>query len=210
MYNEAAIKMRFKPKNIHYHYHAISRGSKEAGNGHKGCVVWLTGLPGSGKSTVADLLGKELFRMGCVSTILDGDNVRHGLNSDLGFSGKDREENIRRIAEVAKLLAENGQIAIAALISPFRKSRDAARARMREGDFIEIYLECDPAVCAKRDPKGLYKKAKAGKIARFTGVSSPYEEPLKPEIKLDTSSMTPRKCAETIIEYLAGHGYIKG
>ena len=193
--------MRAKSKNIHFHHHTISRRSKEGRNGHKGCVIWLTGLSGSGKSTVADLLNKELFRMGCVSTI---------LNSDLGFSGKDRKENIRRIAEVSKLLAENGQIAIAAVISPFRKSRDAARAMMPKGDLIEIYLECDPAVCAKRDPKGLYKKAKAGKIASFTGISSPYEKPLHPEIKLDTSSLSPRKCAGTIIKYLSKNGYIKG
>jgi len=178
-------------------------------NGHKGCVLWLTGLSGSGKSTIANTLEEILFKKGCNTIILDGDNIRHGLSGDLGFSAMDRQENIRRIGEVAKFLTENGMIVITSFISPFRKDRDAVRKKMKKGDFIEVFLDCDIRTCVKRDPKGLYKKARSGRIKDFTGVSSSYEKPLHPEIELDTSALNANRCAQMIIGYLRKKGYLK-
>jgi len=187
----------------------ILRKQKEKGNGHKGIAIWLTGLSGSGKSTLANSLEAALFKKGCNTIILDGDNIRHGLNSDLGFSAMDRKENIRRIGEVAKLLTENGMIVITSFISPFRKDRDAVRKKMKKRDFIEVFLNCDIKTCVKRDPKGLYKKAHSGKIKDFTGISSSYEKPLHPEIELDTAALNADKCAQMIIGYLRKKGYIR-
>jgi len=196
-------------RNIRFHDHAISRKEKERSAGHKGMTLWLTGLSGSGKSTLANLLEAALFKKGCNTIILDGDNIRHGLNSDLGFSNKDRTENIRRIGEVARLLAENGSIVIASFISPFRKDRDVIRKKMKKGDFIEVFLDCDIKTCIKRDPKGLYKKAHCGKIMDFTGISSSYERPLHPEIELDTATLKANECEQIIIEFLLKKGYIR-
>jgi adenylylsulfate kinase len=196
-------------KNIRYHNHLISRKEKEKSAGHKGITLWITGLSGSGKSTIANLLEAALFKRGCRTIILDGDNIRHGLNSNLGFSAMDRKENIRRIGEVAKLLTENGMIVITSFISPFRKDRDAVRKKMRKGDLIEVFLNCDIKTCIKRDPKGLYKKARSGRIKDFTGISSSYEKPLHPEIELDTAALNAKKCAQMIIGYLRKKGYIR-
>lgn len=196
-------------KNIYQHKHITNRKAKEALNGQKGCVIWFTGLPGSGKSTIANALEVVLFKKSCSTIILDGDNIRSGLNSDLGFSKADREENIRRIGEVAKLLAENGQIAIVSFVSPYRKNRNKARSILRKSDFIEVYIKCGVEECARRDPKGLYSKAGAGKIKNFTGISHPYESPFHPEITIDTETMSISQSADTILKYLSKKGYIK-
>jgi len=162
----------------------------------------MTGLSACGKSTVATELQKQLFERGCNVYILDGDNVRHGLNGDLGFSPKDREENIRRIGQVAKLFAESGTIAITSFISPYRKDRDINRALMPDGEFIEIFVKASLAVCEERDPKGLYKKARAGIIPEFTGISAPYEEPLKPELVIETDKLSVEESVQKVIDYL--------
>ena len=172
-------------------------------------TFWLTGLSGSGKSTLANSLEATLFKKGCNTIIFDGDNIRHGLNSDLGFSDKDRAENIRRVGEIAKLLTENGMIVITSFISPFRRDRVAVRKKMRKGDFIEVFLNCDIKTCVKRDPKGLYKKAHSGKIKDFTGISSSYEKPLHPEMELDTAALNANRCAQIMIKYLRKKGYIR-
>lgn len=180
----------------------ISREMQEAKNGHKGACIWLTGLSGSGKSTIAKALVNKLFEINCQTKVLDGDNIRHGLCSDLGFTDQDRKENIRRIAEVAKLFVHSGCIVICAFISPFRKDRDFARSIIDEGHFFETYLDCDVEVCKKRDPKGLYKKALAGEIKGFTGIDSPYEIPENPEIVIKSSSATLDEELASIIEIL--------
>lgn len=168
----------------------------------KGCVIWFTGLSGSGKSTISERVQKELFEMGHMVYVLDGDNIRHGLNKDLGFSPEDRVENIRRIGEVAKLFRQAGVIVLTAFISPYRKDRDTVREIMDEGSFLEVYVEADIETCKKRDPKGLYEKAIAGKIPEFTGISAPYEEPLKPELTVDTNGETVEQSAQHVIDLL--------
>jgi len=198
-----------KSKNITWHELEVSTEDRERLEGHKGCVIWLTGLSGSGKSTIALALDKALYQAGARSFVLDGDNIRHGLNKDLGFSPEDREENIRRIGEVANLFAQAGVIAITAFISPYRADRRKARASAKEGRFIEVYVDCSVDVCEKRDPKGLYKKARAGQIANFTGVSAPYEAPLKPEINVKTAEATVEECTLPILDFLKEHGIIK-
>lgn len=170
--------------------------------GHRGATIWLTGLSGSGKSTIADILSELLHERGVLTSILDGDNVRHGLNSDLGFSPADRTENIRRIAEVAKLFSSFGVLNILAFISPYRKDRDFARSIQGDDDFIEVFVEVPIEVAKERDPKGLYKKAISGEIPSFTGISAPYEEPLNPEIILRTNESNPMDCALRIVEVL--------
>ena len=191
-----------KSKNITWHESGVSKGDREKQNGHKGVVIWLTGLSGSGKSTVAVELQAQLCEAGCQVFILDGDNIRHGLNKDLGFSPEDREENIRRIGEVAKLFTDAGMIAITSFISPYRKDRDINRELLPKGEFIEIYVRAPLNICEDRDPKGLYKKARAGIIPEFTGISAPYEEPLNHEIVIDTDKLSVEKSANKIIEYL--------
>jgi len=175
-----------KATNIVWHASAVTREDRERLAGHRGCCVWLTGLSGSGKSTIAVALEKRLWERGVRTFILDGDNIRHGLNKNLGFSPADRTENIRRIGEVAKLFTDSGVVALTAFISPYRADRDQVRAIMREGDFLEVFVECPVEVCEERDVKGLYQKARAGQIPEFTGVSAPYEAPLRAELVLAT------------------------
>ena len=191
-----------KSKHITWHESGISKEDREKQNEHKGVVIWLTGLSGSGKSTVAVELQAQLFEAGCQVFILDGDNIRHGLNKDLGFSPEDREENIRRIGEVAKLFADAGIIVITSFISPYRKDRDINRELLPKGEFVEVYVEAPLDICEKRDPKGLYKKARAGIIPEFTGISAPYEAPLKAELVINTDELSVEESAQKILEYL--------
>ena len=176
-------------ENLFFHEHRVPRKEKEKRNQHKSRAIWFTGLSGSGKSTVANATEKVLHDMELQTYILDGDNVRMGLNKDLGFSHKDRTENIRRIAEVANLFADSGSIVLTAFISPYREDRDSAREIIGNEDFIEVFVSADLSVCESRDPKGLYKKARAGEIKGFTGIDAPYEEPLNSEITLDNLSI---------------------
>ncbi len=196
-----------KATNIVWHQGAVTRADREQMNGHKGCTVWLTGLSGSGKSTIAVDLEKRLCERGVRTYILDGDNMRHGLNKNLGFSPADRTENIRRIGEVAKLFTDAGVVALTAFISPYRADRDQVRALMPD-DFIEVHVECPVDVCEQRDVKGLYKKARAGEIKEFTGVSAPYEAPLTPELTIDTSEQSVDASARQILAYLEQHGIV--
>ena len=188
--------------NIVWHQGAVNREDRQRLNGHRGCTVWLTGLSGAGKSTIAVDLEKRLLERGVRTYILDGDNVRHGLNKNLGFSPEDRTENIRRIGEVAKLFTDAGMVALTAFISPYRADRDQVRGLMAAGDFIEVFVDCPVDVCEQRDVKGLYKKARAGEIKEFTGVSAPYEAPLRPELALDTSAQSVEESAKQILAYL--------
>jgi adenylylsulfate kinase len=197
-----------KSENIVWHQTTVSKEERESINGHKGCTVWLTGLSGSGKSTLANLLEKALWERGVRSYVLDGDNVRHGLNKDLGFSPEDRTENIRRIGEVAKLFTEAGVINSTAFISPYRADRDLVREIMNDGDFIEVMVNCDLDECEKRDPKGLYKKARAGEIPEFTGISAPYEAPEKPELTINTTHQSEEDSLAEILGYLESKGYL--
>ncbi len=190
-------------ENLHFHKHRVARELKEKRNQHKSRVLWFTGLSGSGKSTVANATEKILHDMGLHTYILDGDNVRMGLNKDLGFSPEDRTENIRRITEVAKLFADSGSIVLTAFISPYREDRDKARAIISNEDFIEIFVSADLSVCEARDPKGLYKKARAGEIKGFTGIDAPYEAPLKPELIVETDKHDIEASAQIVVNYLA-------
>ena len=194
--------MKNKSTNITWHETGLTKEDRAERNGHRGVVIWLTGLSGSGKSTIAVETQAQLFEMGCQTFILDGDNIRHGLNKDLGFSPEDREENIRRIGEVAKLFADAGMIVLTSFISPYRKDRDRARALLNPGDFIEIYVNAPIEVCEDRDPKGLYKKARTGEIPEFTGISAPYEPPVRPELEIRTDSLSVNESAKRIIDYL--------
>ncbi len=210
---------------VHWHEHAVSREEREKLNGHRGCVVWFTGLSACGKSTVANLLDHRLHSMGAHSFVLDGDNIRHGLNAapamlkechgeefgkrfGLGFSAQDREENIRRIGTVAKLFCDAGIIAITAFISPYRVDRDRVRATLAGGDFVEIFVDAPIEVCEARDPKGLYKKARAGQLKGFTGIDDPYEPPLRPELVLDAASKSAETLADEVLAYLRSIGKI--
>lgn len=196
-------------QNILWHDTEITLEMREEQQGHQGIVLWFTGLSGSGKSTVATALQKELFSKGYRTYILDGDNVRHGLNSDLGFSAEDRQENIRRIGELAKLFMDAGIITITSFISPFISDRDRVRHILPKGKFIEIYIKAPLEVCEQRDPKGLYKKARSGSIQNFTGIDSPYEAPENPEMVVETYKYKVEENVETIINYLAENKYIK-
>ena len=188
-------------KDLHAVDHILTASARQAQNGHGGAVIWLTGLSGSGKSTLSMRVEHVLFAQGLQAYVLDGDNVRRGLCRDLGFSAEDRAENIRRVGEVAALMAEAGLIVITAFISPFRADRDRARAVIGAG-FHEIYIAADLATCERRDPKGLYKKARAGEIADFTGISSPYEAPENPELTIDTTAMEIDAAVEKIVQYV--------
>jgi adenylyl-sulfate kinase len=202
--------MKIKATNIKWYEHHVDRDQRERLLGQRGCTIWFTGLPSSGKSTTAFSLEHELIKRRRMSYVLDGDNVRHGLNKDLGFSKEDREENIRRIAEVAKLYADASVILMTSFISPFRRDRDMARSLHREArlGFIEIYVDTPLATCEKRDPKGLYKKARMGLIRGFTGIDDPYEPPLHPELVIDTTKNTPEEIVARIIEYLVENDYL--
>jgi adenylylsulfate kinase len=197
-----------KASNITWHGGHIGRPEREAVLGQRGATIWLTGLSGSGKSTIAVAVEAELVKRGRLAYVLDGDNVRHGLNKNLGFSPEDRTENIRRIAEVAKLFTDSGVLAFTSFISPYREDREAARALFDDGDFVEVYVDADVATCEERDPKGLYKKARKGEIPEFTGISAPYEAPESPELVLDTARKGPEECVKALIAYLEGKGYL--
>jgi len=197
-----------KATNIVWHQGAIRREDRTQLNGHRGCTVWLTGLSGSGKSTIAVDLEKRLLERGVRTYILDGDNIRHGLNKNLGFSPEDRTENIRRIGEVAKLFTDAGLVAVTAFISPYRADRDQVRALMPAGDFVEVFVDCPVEVCEQRDVKGLYKKARAGEIKEFTGISAPYEAPEKPELTINTAGQSVEESAKQIVAHLERHGVI--
>jgi adenylylsulfate kinase len=185
--------------NVVRHHATVTRERREAMNNHRGAILWFTGLSGAGKSTLAHAVEEHLHRMECQTFVLDGDNVRHGLCGDLGFSAADRVENIRRIGEVAKLFMEAGVIVLTAFISPFREDRNKVRAMVQPGEFIEIYCQCPIEVCEQRDVKGLYKKARAGEIAQFTGVSSVYEPPNAPELVIDTAEMDLHDCVQKVL-----------
>ncbi len=191
-----------KSENVVWHQATVTRQRREKLNGHKSFVLWFTGLSGSGKSTVAHAVEERLHQAGCRTFVFDGDNVRHGLCSDLGFSEEDRRENIRRIGEMTKLFVEAGVIAMTAFISPFRADRKRVRERFAEGDFIEVHCDCSLEVCEARDVKGLYAKARAGLIPNYTGISSPYESPENPEIRLKTDTETLEESVEKVMEYL--------
>ncbi|WP_042356129.1 adenylyl-sulfate kinase [Bacillus rubiinfantis] len=188
--------------NITWHQSTITKADRHQLNGHKSCVLWFTGISGSGKSTLANAVDYALFQNGIRSYVLDGDNIRHGLNRDLRFSKQDRKENIRRIGEVAKLFVDSGLIVSTAFISPYREDRAEVRNIFSAEEFIEIYVQCPIEVCEARDPKGLYKKARTGEIPEFTGISSPYEQPENPEITIETNKSTIEESVETILSYL--------
>jgi len=191
-----------KATNITWHSGAITNEDRERLLNQKGIVIWYTGLSGSGKSTLAHAVEEKLFENGNISYVLDGDNIRHGLNKNLGFSPEDREENIRRIGEVSNLFADSGVIAMTAFISPYRGDRDKARELVAEGRFIEVYVKVPLEVAESRDPKGLYKKARAGEIKEVTGIDAPYEEPLNAELVIDTSEHSLEDSADIVINYL--------
>ncbi|MGA3851417.1 adenylyl-sulfate kinase [Bacillus pumilus] len=191
-------------EHIVWHDSSITKKEYQQKNNHKSGIIWLTGLSGSGKSTIANAAARELFEQGYQVTVLDGDNVRHGLNKDLGFSDDDRKENIRRIGEVAKLFVEQGTIVITAFISPFQEDRRIVRQLVEAGEFHEVFVKCDLNVCEERDPKGLYKKARNGEIPFFTGVDSPYEEPAAPELVLDTGELSREESKQRLVDYVKG------
>ena len=197
-----------KATNITWHEGTVTRAEREKRLGQRGATVWLTGLSGSGKSTIAVAAEGALHERGKVAYVLDGDNVRHGLNKNLGFSPEDRTENIRRIGEVARLFTDAGIIALTSFISPYRADRDAVRAVGEPGDFIEVLVDASVETCEGRDVKGLYKKARAGEIPEFTGISAPYEAPEKPELVLDTNSQTVEESVGQLIGYLEEKGYL--
>src|SRR4030042_83476 len=186
----------------------ITKENRQALNGHKSMVIWFTGISGSGKSTLSSKLEKKLFEQGIRTYVLDADSIRKGLNRGLGFSRQDREENIRRVGEVAKLFVDAGVVVLTAFISPFQKDRERARSLVEADEFIEIYLKCPLGICEKRDVKGLYAKARRGVLRQFTGVVDPYEEPVHPEIKLETDKMRVEKCLGNILVYLEKRGLV--
>jgi adenylylsulfate kinase len=195
--------------NIRWHHGKVTKDDRAQLIRQRGTVIWLTGLSGSGKSTIAVDLEHALVENGYYAFVLDGDNIRHGLNRNLSFSPEDRSENIRRIGEVAKLFCDANLITIASFISPYRQDRERVRAIQGEGEFVEVFVKCPLAVCEERDTKGLYKRARAGEVEEFTGISAPYEEPEIPEIVVDTSRMSLDECVRDIVAYLEENGYIK-
>ncbi|QDP99905.1 adenylyl-sulfate kinase [Lysinibacillus fusiformis] len=194
--------------NIVWHESSITKQERRTQNKHHSFILWFTGLSASGKSSVANAFARTLFERGNQAFVLDGDNVRHGLNNDLGFGEADRKENIRRIGEVSKLFIESGQIVLTAFISPYRADRQIVRDLVVEGEFIEVFVKCSVGTCEKRDPKGLYKKARNAEIPNFTGISAPYEEPQHPEVILDTEQHSIEECVEQLTAILTKKGYI--
>jgi adenylylsulfate kinase len=201
--------MKHKEENLYWHEPSVSAAHRHIRNGHRSCVIWFTGLSAAGKSTLANSLARLLHGAGINCYVLDGDNIRHGLNRDLGFSPEDRKENIRRIGEVAKLFVEAGLIVMTAFISPYREDRERVRRLLGDGEFIEVYVKCCLPECERRDPKGIYQLARAGRIHAFTGISAPYEEPLNPDILLETDVKTPDECLAILLNYLVGKGHIE-
>ena len=197
-----------KTENTVWHEQHITKAQRASLKQQKPCLLWYTGLSGSGKSTVANAVDALLFKLGCHSYLLDGDNVRHGLNGDLAFSDEDRVENIRRLSEVAKLFLDAGLIVSTAFISPFASDRTTARAKLADGEFIEVYIDTPISVCEQRDPKGLYKKARAGEIENFTGINSSYDVPVSAEIHIKTAEQSVQQCAEEIVDYLIEYGFV--
>ncbi|PIC64534.1 adenylyl-sulfate kinase [Sporosarcina sp. P13] len=195
-------------KNIVWHDQLISKQQQRDKNRHHSAVLYFTGLSGSGKSTIANAAARRLHDLGANTYVLDGDNVRHGLNKDLGFSDEARKENIRRIGEVSKLFIDSGQLVFTAFISPFQEDRDSVRSLVEEDEFVEVYISCPLDACEQRDPKGLYEKARAGVIPEFTGISSPYEAPVTPELTLETDKYTVDECVEQLIGYLRDKKWI--
>ena len=195
-----------KATNIIWHQSEVNQAAREELLKQKGVVIWFTGLSGSGKSTIANQVANDLHQLGKLTYVLDGDNIRHGLNKNLGFSPEDREENIRRIGEVAKLFVDAGVITTTAFISPYRKDRDKAREVLEDGRFIEVFVDCPLEVCENRDPKGLYKKARAGEIKGFTGIDAPYEAPEKAEIVINTNDLNLAASTQKVIDYLSDKG----
>lgn len=198
-----------KSDDVVWHHATVTRDRREALNGHRSVMLWFTGLSGAGKSSLAHAVEEQLYQMGCRTFVFDGDNVRHGLCSDLGFSAEDRVENIRRVGEMAKLFLEAGVIALTAFISPFRSDRERVRSLVPHGEFFEIYCRCPLEVCEERDVKGLYKRARAGEIKNFTGISSPYEEPEDPELVVDTGSLSLEESVDKVIGMLRERGVIQ-
>lgn len=198
-----------KSENIVWHDSKVTKSARRELNNHKSAVIWFTGLSGSGKSTVSVELEKELYGLGVRTYRLDGDNVRHGLNKNLGFSPEDRKENIRRIGEVSKLMVDAGLFTLSAFISPYREDRDEVRELVEDGEFIEVFVDASVETCESRDPKGLYKKARAGEIKGFTGIDAPYEEPKNPEVTIDTDKLTLEESVQEIVAYLKEKGYLE-
>jgi adenylylsulfate kinase len=195
-------------KHIVWQQTKVTREDRYRLNNHRSCLLWFTGLSGAGKSTLAAALEKELYEYGIRSYVLDGDNLRHGLNNNLGFTPEDRKENIRRIGEVSKLFVDAGLFALTAIISPYREDRQLVRERFAQGEFIEVYVKCPLEVCEMRDPKGLYKKARSGEIQNFTGISAPYEEPLNPEIIVESDKQSIEQSVQQVMQYLKENRYL--
>ena len=202
------MKQDDKSSNVVWHHATVTRDRREALNGHGSVILWFTGLSGAGKSTLAHAVEERLHQMKCSTFVFDGDNVRHGLCGDLSFSAQDRVENIRRVGEMAKLFLEAGVIALTAFISPFRSDRERVRSLVPHGEFLEIYCHCPLSVCEERDVKGLYKRARAGEIKDFTGISSPYEEPEEPELAVDTGSLSLEDSVNRVIGLLQQRGVV--
>ncbi len=200
--------MSTKVDNIVWHESKIKKEDRQRLNGHKSCILWFTGLSGSGKSTLANEVEKELHQMGIRSYVLDGDNIRHGLNNNLGFSPEDRTENIRRIGEVSKLFVDAGLFTLTAFISPYREDREMVRQLVGPNEFVEIYVKCALEECERRDPKGLYEKARKGEIKEFTGISAPYEAPLRPELIIESDKLTIEQSVHKVIDFLKQHHYL--
>lgn len=196
-------------KDIVWHHATITRAARESQNGHRSAVLWFTGLSGSGKSTLAHAVEARLHDQGCRTFVFDGDNVRHGLCADLGFSDADRRENIRRIGEMTKLFVEAGVIALTAFISPFSDDRRRVRGLFPHGDFLEVYCNASLEICEQRDVKGLYRRAREGLVPSFTGISSPYEAPAKPELDIDTGNLPLEECVDAVMELLQARGIVR-
>jgi adenylylsulfate kinase len=203
-----AARMAQKSPNVVWHHATVTRERRENRQGHRGATLWFTGLPSAGKSTIAHATEEKLPQLSCRTFVLDGDNIRHGLCGDLGFSEQDRIENIRRVGELAKLFVEAGTVVLTAFVSPYRRDREHARGLHLHGDFLEIWCRCPIDVCERRDPKGHYQRAREGKIRDFTGVSSPYEEPADPELVLDTAAVSIDQSVEQVLALLRSRGII--
>ncbi|QKG83942.1 adenylyl-sulfate kinase [Kroppenstedtia pulmonis] len=195
-------KVLRKPGNLVWQESVVSKEERRRRNGHGSCVLWLTGLSGAGKSTLAQAVSRQLENRGVSSYVLDGDNLRHGLNRGLGFSSEGRRENIRRVGEVAKMFVDSGLIVLAALISPWRRDRECVRNSLEPGEFVEVFVDCPLEICEERDPKGLYQKVRQGEILNFTGISAPYEPPLAPELTIETHSQGLEEAVDQIMSYL--------